>query len=88
MHECEEAEQAVIVGIEIAIVEGLVLRIPECIDKRLALLMGTHHRGSSRCGYEADAVAQFTEATGSEDFITLRQCTVRTILVEEGIDAL
>ena len=50
--------------------------------------MAAHHRGSSRGGYESDAVAQFLEAASLQDLITLRQRTICTILVYEGVDAL
>ena len=39
MHEGEEPQQSIVVGIEIAILEGLVLRIPEGIHKLLALVL-------------------------------------------------
>ena len=61
MHEGKEAEQTIVVGIEITILERLVLGIPQGIDELLALVVTAQHGGGSRGGYEADAVAQLTE---------------------------
>ena len=88
MHEGEEAEKSVVVGIEVAILEGDVLGVPESIDKLLALVVAAEHRGSSSGGYESDTVAQLTETTCLQDLIALRQCSVGTILIHKGIDTL
>ena len=73
VHESKETQQSVVVGIEVAVLEGFVLGFPESVDKLLALIMAAHHRGSSRRGHQADAVTQLAETTGTEDLITLRQ---------------
>ncbi len=88
VHESKETQQSVVVSIEIAILEGHVLGFPEGIDKLLALIMATHHRGSSRRGHQTDAVTQLAETTGSEDLITLRQGTILAELIHKGIHAL
>ena len=43
MHEGEEAEQSVVVSIEITVLEGLVLGVPQGIDELFALGMTAHH---------------------------------------------
>ena len=43
VHEGEETEQTVVVGIEVAIVEGLVLHVPQMVDEVAALVVATHH---------------------------------------------
>ena len=39
VHECEESQQTVVVGIEVAILKRFVLSIPKGIDKLLLLSM-------------------------------------------------
>ena len=41
MHKGKQAEQTIVVGIEVAILEGFVLSIPQSINKLLALLVLT-----------------------------------------------
>ena len=43
VHEGKEAEQTVIVSIEVAVLEWLVLGVPEGINKFLALVLAAHH---------------------------------------------
>ena len=57
MHEGKETEQTIVVGIEIAIVEGFVVRIPKGVHERFSFLVLTHHRGSCQRAHKANAVA-------------------------------
>ena len=88
VHEGKETQQAIVVGIEIAILEGLVLSLPESIDKLLALVVTAHHRGSSRRSHQTDAMAELTETTGTEDLITLWQSTVLAELIHKRVHTL
>ena len=88
MHKGEEAEEAVVVGIEVTILEGNVLSVPEGIDELLTLVVAAEHRGGSSGGYKADAVAQFSETACLQDLIALGQGSVSTILIDEGVNTL
>ena len=88
VHEGEEAQQSVVVGVEVAILEGHVLGVPQRVDKFFALGMLAHHRGSSCCGDKANAVAQFAESASLQYLVAFRQRAVRTILVYKLVDAL
>ena len=88
VHEGKEAQKTIVIGIEVTILKGFVLRLPESIDKLLALVVATHHRSGSRRSHQTDAMTQFAETTGTEYLITLRQCAVLTELIHEGIHAL
>ena len=43
VHEGKEAQQTIVIGIEITILKGLVLGIPQGVDKLFLLLVLTHH---------------------------------------------
>ena len=73
VHECEEAQQSIVVGIEVAIVKGLVLGIPEGINKLLLLGMIAENGGGGNGTYQADAVAQLAETTCGQNLILLGQ---------------
>jgi len=88
VHESEEAQQAIVVGIEIAVLEGHVLSLPESIDKLLALVVAAHHRGSSSRSHQTDAMTKLAETTGTEDLITLRQGAILAELIHKRIHAL
>ena len=64
MHEGKEAKQTVVVGIEITVIERLMLGVPKSINKLFALLMRAQHRGCSRRGDKPYAMPQFLEASG------------------------
>ena len=84
MHEGEEAQQPVVVSIEVTVLERLVSGVPESVDKLLALIVAAEHRGRGGGGNEADAVAQFAETASLQDLIALGQGAVSTVLVDEG----
>ena len=65
-----------------------MLRVPEGIDERFALVVAAEHGGGCGGSHEADAVAQFAEAACLQDLIALRQGAVGTVLVDEGVDSL
>ena len=88
MHECKEAQQSVVIGIEVSVIERLVLCIPEGIYKFLAFVVAAEHRGGSGGGNKADAVAELAESACLQNLVTLRQCAVGTVLVHEGVDSL
>ena len=88
VHEGEEAQEAVVVGVEVAIVKGLVLHVPQVVNKLLALIVAAQDGGGSGGGHETNAVAQLAEAAGTKDLVALGQRAVLAVLVEELIDAL
>jgi hypothetical protein len=57
VHESEEAQQTVIVGIEVTVLERLMLRIPQTVYKLLALSMGAHDGSSSGSGDKTNGMA-------------------------------
>ena len=88
MHECEQTKQTIVVGVEVAIVEGLVLGVPQGIDKLLALIVTAQDRGSGNGADKADAVAQLAESACRQYLILLGQCAVGAILIYKLIDSL
>ena len=88
MHECEQSQQAVVVGIEVAVFERFVLGIPQGIDKLLALIVTAQDRRCGNGANQSDAVAQFAESACGQYLILLGQRTVGAILVDELIHAL
>ena len=88
VHEGEESQQSVVIGIEVSVLERLVLRLPECLDEFAALVVAAHHGSSSRRGHQSDAMAQFTETASLQNLVFLRQGTVHTVLVNKSIDTL
>ena len=73
MHEGKQAEQTIVVGIEVAILEGFVLSIPQCINKLLTLLVLTQDRGGCNGTYQTDTMTQLADATSTENFVTRGQ---------------
>ena len=88
VHEGKEAEQSVVVGIEVAVLERFMLGIPEGVHKLLALVVRAHHRGGCRGGYEADAMAQLAETAGTQNLVALGHGAVLAVLVEELVHTL
>ena len=88
VHEGKEAEQTVVVGIEVAVVERNVLGIPKGINKLLALVVTAHHGGGSRGGHQSDAVAQLAETASLQNLVAFGQRTVNAILVDELVNSL
>ena len=71
VHESKETQQSIIVSVEVTVLEGYVLGVPQCIDKLFLLLMLTHHGGCCRRGNESDAVAQLAESASLQYLVTL-----------------
>ena len=88
MHECEQTKQTIVVGVEVAIVEGFVLGIPQSIDKFLALVVAAQDRCCSEGADQTNAVAQFAESACWQYLVLLGQCAVGAILVDKLIDTL
>ena len=88
MHECEQTKQTVVVGVEVAILEGFVLGIPQSIDKLLALVVAAKDRCCSEGADQADAVAKFAESACRQYLVILGQCAVGAILIYKLIDTL
>ena len=81
MHEGEETEQTVVIGIKIAILERYVLGIPQGIDELTALVVAAHHGCSRQSRYQPYAVAQLSETSSLQDFIVLWHGAIHTVLV-------
>lgn len=89
VHEREEAEEGIVIYVDEAILEGLVLGIPEGIHKLLSVLVVEEQRGGCYSTYEADAVAKgLLGMAGTEDFVVLGQSTVDAILVNKVVHTL
>ena len=85
MHQCKEADETVVVGIEIAIVVWLMTGIPQTFDELATFHMSGCQRHGCGCGYETNGMTQFFVASGFKDVSWLS--AVDIILVEEGVDA-
>ena len=88
VHKCEEAKQTIVVGIEVAILEGFVLSIPQGIDKLLLLSVVAEDRGGSNGANQAYAVAQLAESACWNQLIFLGQRAISAILIDKLIDTL
>ena len=85
MHQCKEADETIVVGIEIAIVVWLMTGIPQTFDELSTFHMSGCQRHGCGCGYETNGMTQFFVASGFKDVSWLS--AVDIILVEEGVDA-
>lgn len=89
MHKREEAEKGVVIGIEIAIGKGLVLGIPQGIDKLLGMAIGVEQRGGGYGSYKTDAMAQgFLGTTGTQNLIISRKSSVDAVLINKIVNSL
>lgn len=86
MHEGKEAEESIIIRVEVTVLVRFVLRIPELGDKLPALFVRTHQRGGGGSGYQTQRVAQCFVSSGAEGIFHL--CAIHIVLVCESIDAL
>ena len=89
VHEGEEAQQTVVVGIEIAVLERLMAGVPQGIDKFLALVMVAEDGGGSRGGHQSDAMTEFLGIVACwQDLALLWQSTINAVLIHEVVKAL
>ena len=90
MHKGEEAEEAVVVGVEVAVGIGLVLAVPETLDELTGDLVVGSQGGGGEGGDEAHGVARALALhlahAGRHGEVDLR--AVHVVLVGEGVDAL
>ena len=81
VHKGKETQQPIVVGIEIAILEGFVLGIPEGINKLLLLSVVAKDRCCCNSAYQTNAVAKLAESASGQNLILLRQRAIGTILI-------
>ena len=89
VHECEEAEEAIIICIEISVLVRLVLRIPETVDEFIADLVIAKKRC---CSYSRNKTYRMAEnpcpTSCRKDISFLWKASVHAILVNECINTL
>ena len=88
VHKGEESQQTIVIGIEIAILKGFVLSIPQMVYKLLTLLMTAHHGSGSNGADESDAMAQLTETTCRQNLVLLGLRAVCTVLIDKLVNTL
>ena len=88
VHEGEEAEETIIVGIKIAVLERFVLGVPEGIYELLALIMAAQHGCCCCGGNKTDGMTEFAESACLKNLSFLWKCAVGAVLIHEVVDAL
>lgn len=85
VHEREQTQQSVVVGVKVSVVIRFVAGIPQPVHKLPSYHACRHQRRGRRCGYKPERMAQAAVASCIKHILHFR--TVHVVLVHKIVDS-